>query len=782
MRYLALALLAVGLVSCNRDPNYLKQKYLESGNKYYDASRYKEASIMYRKAIDKDRKFGVAYYKLALTNLKQGSVASAVPALRRAVELIPVGTKESDDSILKLSEIMVVAAQASDKGATALIKEVQTNIDGLLKRNPNSWQGHKLSGDLSMLDTASKFRNNQPNEAKKALENSISEYRKALAGSPGDYVITLALGRTLVVAGETAEGEQLFKSLIDKDKKNLNGYLELYRVYVAEKKLTDAENILKLAITNNPSDSNLRLSLAQFYFGTNKRDELLKLLSEMKGNLKQFPEAYMQAGDFFMRVNQYDDAIKQYEEGIQKDSGRKTSYMKHEIEVYIRQGKMPQAAAKNDEILKIDAKDPEARGLKATLMLDKGEVNAAMNELQSVVTAKPGNFVARFNLGRAHFARQEYEQARQEFDAAIQLRPDYLPARLAQTQVALLRGDNEGAIRDADEILKISPGSVQGRVMKAAGLQRSGKYDEARALLDEVLKANPDQTETLLELGVLDLAQRKFKDAQEAFHKAYAADPQNIRGLLGESKAYLFDGQTAKSVELIKTELDKKPDRIDLIRELGNAQLSAGQFDNSIATFQNLIGKTPDKRAQADLWGRIAQSYRYKGDTQKSIDSLEKSKQLTPDSPPIMTNLAMLYEELNQKETARKLYEQTLKVDPNNPVALNNLAYLIAETNGDLDQALTYATRAVQKLPNFLEVKDTLGWIYMKKNLSDNAIDQFRNLVVAAPQNPIYHYHYAMALAQKGDNLTAKKECAAALANKPNKFMEQEIKLLQSKL
>jgi Tfp pilus assembly protein PilF len=70
MRYLALALVAVSLVSCNRDPNYLKQKYLQSGIKYYDGGRYKEASIMFRKSIEADRKFGPAYYRLALTDLK----------------------------------------------------------------------------------------------------------------------------------------------------------------------------------------------------------------------------------------------------------------------------------------------------------------------------------------------------------------------------------------------------------------------------------------------------------------------------------------------------------------------------------------------------------------------------------------------------------------------------------------------------------------------------------------------------------------------------------------
>src|SRR5581483_2297757 len=105
MRIPALVLTALALVSCGRDPNYLKQKYLQSGNKYFDAGRYHEASIMYRKSIDQDRKFGEGYYRLALTDLKQGSVASAYPPLRRAYELLPLGTADSNDAAMKLAEI-----------------------------------------------------------------------------------------------------------------------------------------------------------------------------------------------------------------------------------------------------------------------------------------------------------------------------------------------------------------------------------------------------------------------------------------------------------------------------------------------------------------------------------------------------------------------------------------------------------------------------------------------------------------------------------------------------
>ena len=502
----------------------------------------------------------------------------------------------------------------------------------------------------------------------------------------------------------------------------------------------------------------------------------------MKSDLKQFPDAYVNAGDFFLRVNQFDEAVRQYEEGIKKDPDRKIVYMKHEVEAYVRSNRMQNATEKNEEVLKLDPKDPEARGLKATLSLDKGEYTLATTELQSVVTARPGNWVAHFNLGRAFLGKNDLEQARQEFDKAVQLHPDYLVARLAQTQVALLKGDVEAAIHDADDLLRINPNSIEGKVMKAAALQREQKFDDARAVLEPALEKNPTAVPIMLELGVVDLQQHKTKEAIAMFQKAYAANPNNIRGLLGESRSYLADGQREKSVEVVRTELLKSPDRVDLARELGNAQAAAGQFPAAIATYQSLLAKFKDPKQQAGLLIQIAQAYRYEGDSQHSIEAYEKSRVGLPDNAGAIRDLAILYEETGRKDLAKQYYEKTLKLDSTDPLALNNLAYLLAENNGDLNEALSYAQRAKQRLPTFTEITDTLGWIYYKKNLTDNAIDNFKALVVQAPANPIYHLHYAMALNQKGDRESARKECQAALADKPTKEQENQIRHLLATL
>src|SRR4051794_22864700 len=101
----ATILIAVlALVSCSRNPEIAKKKYLESGNKYFNLGKFKEARILYKDAIQKDRLFGPAYYKLGLTAIKLGSANEAVGALRRAIELIKPESPEHWDSMVKLSE------------------------------------------------------------------------------------------------------------------------------------------------------------------------------------------------------------------------------------------------------------------------------------------------------------------------------------------------------------------------------------------------------------------------------------------------------------------------------------------------------------------------------------------------------------------------------------------------------------------------------------------------------------------------------------------------------
>src|SRR5260370_24933779 len=86
---LVCSLAATLFTGCSRDPNVRKQKYFESGERYFARSKYRQAAIQFSNAVQVDPRFAQAHYQLAQTYLKLRDFNRAYQALSRAVELAP---------------------------------------------------------------------------------------------------------------------------------------------------------------------------------------------------------------------------------------------------------------------------------------------------------------------------------------------------------------------------------------------------------------------------------------------------------------------------------------------------------------------------------------------------------------------------------------------------------------------------------------------------------------------------------------------------------------------
>ena len=779
IRFVSVILAAlVGFTSCSRDPNVVKKRYLESGNKYFDKGRYKEASIQYRNALKRDQKYGAAHYKLALVSLKVGDVAGSVPSLRRAVELLPPDQADHWEAVVRLCEVYLLAGA----GEKQYMDDVEKYTKELLKRDSNSFDAHRLIGDLNYSRATTAYKNKHPEEGAAFLALATAEYFKADSVKPGQPLVSMQLARALAAKADFPAAEARYRSVIQKDKTFQAAYTELYRLYLFQNRPAEAEQVLKSAFENNPKQYGYLTLLAMHYYGRQRRDEMVAVLNQIKSHSKDFDQAFLTVGDFYLRMGDGDSAIREYKEGIAKDAKKKSTYQKRVIEVLMRQGKRSEAAELNAQILKESPNDNDARGLAATFLLDKGDIAQAMAELQSVVTRAPDNPVSRYNLGRAHAARGEYEQARQQFQKAIEIRPDYILARLALAQLQVSRGEFDAALKTAEAILAIDKGNVNARLIESAALMGQKKFGDSRVMLDAMLKVNPGSPDVLFQLGVVNLAENKFKDAEEAFRRAYQLNPANSRGLMGIVETNMAQNKTDEALKILQAESDKSPNRSDLLLAMGNTAVRAGKYDFAIQTFTRLLGQTEKGSRQGDIHLRIGETYRRKGDVNASIQELQKARETLPDNIVVLKTLALVLDGAQRKPEARKVYEATLKLDPNDGVALNNLAFLLAETGGDLDDALTKAQRAKQLLPSLYEISDTLGWIYLKKNLADQAIDVFKDLVIKEPNHSTYHYHLGIAYSQKGDKTQALVQLREALKYNPTKDEKDQIQQLIARL
>ena len=288
-------------VSCNRDPNAVKARYVQNGNKYFERGKYKEASIMYRTALQKDAKYGEAYYRLALTEQKLGQPVAAVNSLRRAVELLKPDNPERTDARVRLADVYLDYLERSSKREGEIVTEVEHTATDLIKADPKSFDGHRLQGRLTSSG-AGRRREARRGENQGGSGNAIKEFNDAHSLKSDQTDVVVYLARALTASAQYDEAEKLYLSLVDRQKDHIQAYLELYRLYMFQNKPDQGEAILKKAIENNPKRYELLINLAQHYYGRRRRDDVVKVLETLKSHAKDYPQAFEQAGAFYFRL------------------------------------------------------------------------------------------------------------------------------------------------------------------------------------------------------------------------------------------------------------------------------------------------------------------------------------------------------------------------------------------------------------------------------------------------------------------------------------------------
>jgi Flp pilus assembly protein TadD len=768
-------------VSCSRDVNEVKRKYVQVGDKYFAAGKYPQASILYRSALRKDQKFADAYYRLALSELKLGRTADAVAPLRRAAELLPAGFERSDAQS-RLADIYLFYLEGIPKDIH-VFAESQGIAEDLVKSGSAAYDGHRLKGRLAMLEVRSAARRGNPEQVKEYLAISIKEFREADRIRPFQSGILVPLARSLVSAKQTKEAESVYLALLNHDDSFLPVYGELYNLYVSERRLEDAENILRRGLTSHPGDVLLITNLASHYHGVNRDGEALKMIEQLKTAGLGMPHLNQIIGAFYKKLGNSDEAIRQYEAGIQVEPKEKNYYRKRIAETLISEGKSRDGRRLIESVLKDDPKDAEARLLYGSIFLQAGEFESAAKELQAAVQGDLRNPVARYSLGSALEGQGQLALAIAEVQQAMQLDPNYLDARLKLAQLQILVDQNEGALKTTQNIFEdLDARNVRAKLLRSVALRNLDRLDEARAEMQSALKQQPNSPDALLQLGELSLKEQKYKEAEQAFRKCYEQDPRDLRGLQRIADMYLARNEVGHAIQILQAERARRPDRLDIRRALADASARGHSYPAAIAEYQAILAKLdPTTKLASEVYGELGEAYRASGRYDLALNALQKAKEGLPKDPAVLNNLAVTLLRLGRIPEATQLYESTFSLQAENPIALNNLAFLIAEKNGDLDTALTFAQRARQKWPHVDEISDTVAWIYLKKNLNQNAIEILGGLVNKHPNQPTFRYHLGAALLQQGEKVKARIELETALGNRPSPEEAEKIKGLLAK-
>jgi tetratricopeptide (TPR) repeat protein len=202
--FFVLILALAALTGCSRDPNVRKQKYFESGQRYFEKAKYREAAIQYSNAIQVDPRFADAHYHLGLTYLRLGEPNRAYQELQRTLEIEPANYKARVDVTN-----MLIAAK--------FYKEAQEHLDILTSKQPNNPDVHMALAN---------FKARQGD-----IPGALQEMQKAISLDTNRSEAFLNLALLQIEAQQFDAAEASLKKAAVLDPKSMNAQLALGGFY-----------------------------------------------------------------------------------------------------------------------------------------------------------------------------------------------------------------------------------------------------------------------------------------------------------------------------------------------------------------------------------------------------------------------------------------------------------------------------------------------------------------------------------------------------------------------
>ncbi len=375
-------------------------------------------------------------------------------------------------------------------------------------------------------------------------------------------------------------------------------------------------------------------------------------------------------------------------------------------EKYVQQGKLQNAIAEYEKVLKADPKDLTVMNTVGDLYARNGEVEKATECFKSVGDA----YAAQGFTVKGIAMYKKIGKLKPSLESVLKLAELYTQqglfndARAQYLQVAeefLRAGELEQSVRIFQKILEMDPENVAMRVRLAEVYIRLGKKNDAWQIFSAA-------AETLRNRG-------SRSGAEEILQRMLTLDPGNSYALLLRARNALESGDAASAIPLFQKvhDLDNHPDGL---RDLLKAFLQTGR----VAEAGGLAGKLLSAHNDVDSMFSYLESLTQNGGHEEALEIInEHSDRL------LAENSAKVLE----------LLRSTVGPVSASPAALEKLFELFKKAG---DQS------------HLAEVNELLAHAYVQSGELAKAGDLYQGLAEQEPQNPMHMQNYQQVVSMMG--------------------------------
>lgn len=209
----------------------------------------------------------------------------------------------------------------------------------------------------------------------------------------------------------------------------------------------------------------------------------------------------------------------------------------------------------------------------------------------------------------------------------------------------------------------------------------------------------------------------------------------------------------------------------------GNASFAAAEYEQAEASYRKAAESgAPRPRLQNNLGNALARQ----GKSGAAQVAYRKALELDPEYLFAMNNLVLALYRGGERDLARQTlskaqmswprvsffystkgyldylegnhpaalaaFQEAIRLNPNSAAALNNTGALLLEQATPEVDPLPYLMRAIEKNPENVLFRDTLGWYYFKKGMFAEATIEIGKAFLYDPKNLEVRVHFATVL------------------------------------
>ena len=352
----------------------------------------------------------------------------------------------------------------------------------------------------------------------------------------------------------------------------------------------------------------------------------------------------------------------------------------------------------------------------------------AIIEYRGALQEDPKFAEARFKLGEAYVAKNDYRNAYPEYIRAADLRPDDFAIQARAGSMLLLGRQFDEARTRARAMLQKDPSNLEALILLGNAVAGLGDLPNAVQITERAIAADPQRGGTRVNLGALQLAHGNEKEAEEAFTTAVQLNPKSSSAHFALGNFYQHLGKNEAAEQAFQRALALGPDDVRTNRTLAAFYVSIGKPQDAERYLRNIAVKTNDPASWSDLADYYTQQRR-DADAIRILETLSSNPKYDAGA---RRRIALISHAGGRRSEAHAILSELIKRNPADGQALTTRARLLFG-DGRYDEALDAAKSAVQIDPRSVSARVILGRVLATRGDSAQARRSLSEAVALDP-------------------------------------------------